>query len=163
MDYMDNNDIRDIVEYTDSRFINSIARLSGAIAKLHLRNDILTSDVEEAIGLKNYCFNLMGYDLENNIVNVDLVSGELSNNKREQYQMIFDIINAEKEKEDSVYIAGQGVARAYIKSEFISNTGLSETTFNNCMKKLVKDNKLSRVDKGKQTYYDIKTKLKEMI
>lgn len=163
MDYMNYNDIRDIVEYTASRFINSIARLSGAIAKLHLRNEILTSDVEEAIGLKNYCFNLMGYDLENNIVNVDLVSGELSKSKREQYQMIFDIINAEKENEDSVYITGQGVARAYIKSEFIANTGLSETTFNNCMKQLVKDNKLIKVDKGKQTYYDIKTNLKELI
>ena len=43
------------------------------------------------------------------------------------------------------------------------NTGLSETTFNNCMKKLVKDNKLTKTDKGKQAYYDIKTNLKEMI
>lgn len=163
MEYMNYNDIRDIVEYTASRFINSIARLSGAIAKLHLRNDILTSDVKKAIELKNYCFKLMGYDLENNIVNVDLVSGEVSKSKREQYQMIFDIINAEKEKEDSIYNTGHGVARSYIKSEFIENTGLSETTFNNCMKKLVKDNKLTKTDKGKQAYYDIKTNLKEMI
>lgn len=163
MEFMNNNDIRDIVEYTASRFINSIARLSGAIAKLHLRNDILTSDVEEAIRLKNYCFNLMGYDVENNIVNVDVVSGEVSNTKREQYQIIFDIINAEKEKEDSVYINSHGVARDYIKSEFMANTELSETTFNNCMKKLVADNKLTKTKIRKESFYDIKTNLKKMI
>lgn len=163
IDFMNRNDIRDIVEYTPSRLINSIARLSGAIAKLHLRNEILPSDVKEAIDLKNYCFNLMGYDLENNIIDVDVVSGEISISKREQYQTIFDIINNEKENPDGVYVAGAGVTWKYLKSEFMEITGKSETTFNNRVKELIKDNKLTKKSIGNNKYYDIKTKLEKKI
>lgn len=154
--FMESNDIRDIVEFTFSRFINSIARLSGAIAKLHLRNEILESDVEIAISLKNYCFKLMGFDIKKGIVDEEIVNGETSSSKMEQYQTIFNIINEEKEKDDGVYMVGYGVAKQFIKSRFIELTKLSERTCDNVLDNLYDDNKLTKNPNGRYMYYNIK-------
>lgn len=154
--FMESHDVRDIVQFTFSRFINSVARISGAIAKLHLRNEILTSDVEIAIKLKNFCFKLMGFDIENGVVDVEIVYGETSNDKREQYQTIFNIINEEKEKEDGVYMDGYGVKKAIIKASFVELTGLSERTCDNVLDELYDDNKLIKNPNGRYMYYDIK-------
>lgn len=155
--FMESHDVRDIVEFTFSRFINSIARISGAIAKLHLRNNIIESDVEKAIKLKNYCFKLMGYDIENGTVDKDLVNGETSSSKMEQYQTIFNIIHeAKEEKEDDVYKVDYGVAKQFIKSRFVELTGLSERTCDNVLDELYDDNKLVKNPNGRYMYYDIK-------
>ena len=154
---MESHDVRDIVEFTFSRFINSIARISGAIAKLHLRNNIIESDVEKAIKLKNYCFKLMGYDIENGTVDKDLDNGETSSSKMEQYRTIFNIIHeAKEEKEDDVYKVDCGVAKQFIKSRFVELTGLSERTCDNVLDELYDDNKLVKNPNGRYMYYDIK-------
>lgn len=157
--FMKENDTRDIVEFTFSRFVNSIARISGAIAKLHLRNEITKDDVEKAIKLKNYCFKLMGFNIEDGTVDKQIVNGETSPNKMEQYQTIFNIINEEKEKEeneDGVYLVGYGVSKQFIKSRFIELMKLSERTCENVLDNLYDDNKLVKNKYGRYMYYDIK-------
>ena len=123
---------------------------------MHLRNNIIESDVEKAIKLKNYCFKLMGYDIENGTVDKDLVNGETSSSKMEQYQTIFNIILEEKEKEDGVYLVDYGVAKQFIKSRFVELTGLSERTCDNVLDELYDDNKLVKNPNGRYMYYDIK-------
>lgn len=154
--FMKSNDVRDIVEFTFSRFINSIGRISGAIAKLHLRNEILESDVEKAIKLKNYCFKLMGFDIEKGIIDEQTVKGDTNPDKRKQYQTIFNIISEEKENDDKYYLAGYGVAKKYIQSRFVELTGLSERTCDNVLDELYDDNKLIKNPNGRYMYYDIK-------
>lgn len=157
-EFLESTDNGDIVEFTYPRFINSIARISGAIAKIHFRDEIITEDVEKVIKIKNYCFKLMGFDIENMTVDEETVGGETTSNKREQYQTIFNIIIEEKEKgenDEGVYIGGYGVPRQFIISEFMNLTGLSENTCNGNLSKLYKENKLSKKNYGKNTYYDI--------
>ena len=155
IEFHKSTELDDVIEFTRTRFVNSIARLGGAIAKLHLRNEITEEDIEEVIKLKNYCFKLMGFDIENNEVNPEIVNGEVTSNKKDQYQTIFDIIIEEKEKEESVYITGYGVAKQYIKSKFIEITNASERTCDDVIAELYKDNKLSKNKYGREMYYDI--------
>lgn len=150
------HEIRDIVNF-DFRDVGSIARLGGAIAKLHLRNEILPSDIEEVIKLKNHCLKGIGYDFENDIINVELLGGKVSTSKREQYQTIIEIINNEKSNdEESLYVNGYGVSKQIIKIKFTEMTGLSESTCNKVLQELYDNNKLSKISKGRNTYYDIK-------
>lgn len=154
--FNETTDLNEVVEFTLSRFTNSIGRLGGAIAKLHLRDKILVEDIEKVIDLKNYCFKLMGFDIENESVNEEIVNGELNSSKRIQYQRIYEIILEEKENEESVYLSEYGVSKQYIKSRFVELTRLSERTCDNVLNELYKDNKLTKnKDKGKRMYYDI--------
>lgn len=148
----------EIIEFTLSRFINSVARVGGAIAKLHLRNEILVEDIEQVIKLKNHCFKLMGYDIPNGTVEEEIVKGEVKSDKRFQYQTIFDIITGEKEKEESVYMNGYGLAKSYIKTRFNELTGLSDKTCDKIIKYLYDDDKLSKRKYGIYSYYDIQNK-----
>lgn len=148
-------ELNDVIVFTFSRFVNSIGRLGGAIAKLHLRNEILSEDIEEVIKLKNYCFELMGYDIENSIVNEEVVKGQINSEKRGRYTLIYEIITEEKKKEESVYKSGLGVSKQYIKEKFVALTRLSERTCDNVLNELFKDNKLSKERKNKNTFYDV--------
>jgi len=153
--FYSSTDLNDVIEFTRTRFVNSIARLGGAIAKLHLRNEITKEDIEKVIALKNYCFKLMGFDIENNEVNPEIVNGEVTSNKQHHYQTIFDIITEEKEKEESVYLMNYGVAKQYIKSKFVEITNASESTCNKAIKELFDNNRLSKNRYGQEMYYDI--------
>ena len=146
----------EIIEFTLSRFTNSVVRVAGAIAKLHLRDEILVEDIKEVIRIKNYSYKLMGYDIENGTIEVDVVDGEVNSSKRFQYQTIFNIIFEEKEKDEgSVYISGAGVAKQYIKTRFVDMTSLSGRTCDDVIKELHDDDKLRKKKEGRYIYYDV--------
>lgn len=132
----------------DARALNSLIRLSGAIAKLKLKKQIDVEDCEEAVKLLEYSLNQIGYDPETDKIDFSRVTGEPTNadkkNRKNIMTIISDWINNNSNLDDKY------ILKSKLLELFTEETGKSKDTFYNAYKQL--KNAGDIIEKQKRVY-----------
>lgn len=111
---------------TDTRTLQSITRLAGAVAKLHLRNYIVESDIDTAINLKNYSIEKIGFE--------PVISAGKKNRK---------LILKAFRNNCSTDMEGDFIEKSDLKKHCIEEYDMSERTFYRAFKTLLNANDIS--------------------
>jgi len=77
---------------TTIRQLEAIIRLSKSYARLRLSNSVSVEDVSRAIKLVKESLEEIGFDIEKQAVDVDLIMTGMSSSQREKAQQVLDII-----------------------------------------------------------------------
>lgn len=132
----------------DARALNSLIRLSGAIAKLQLKKQIDVEECEEADKLLEYSLNQIGYDPETDKIDFSRVTGEPTNadkkNRKNIMTIISDWINNNGNLDDKY------ILKSKLLELFTEETGKSKDTFYNAYKQL--KNAGDIIEKQKRVY-----------
>ncbi|WP_018153271.1 ATP-binding protein [Methanothermococcus thermolithotrophicus] len=84
-----------------TRQAESLIRLSEAVAKAKLKNEVDADDAREAIELMQFCLEQISYDPESGKIDIDKVYG-IPKSKREKSEQILKIIEDENKCKDMV-------------------------------------------------------------
>jgi len=104
---------------TTIRQLEAIIRLSKSYARLRLSNNVSVEDVARAIQLVKGSLEEIGFDMEKQAVDVDLIMTGMSRSQRERAQQVLDIIK-EVEQEYG------GAAPIKVVKEHAAGAGIRE-------------------------------------
>ena len=131
LQYRATNNEEDTTVVTTARQGEALGRLAGAIAKLKIKEEVTTEEVDKAIDLINY-----------SLENLDQLGVDKTKQQKER-ELIIQLLEEESNLDN-------GVNRTYLKELFTELTGVSNTTFNRRIAEL--SNAKQIIVKGKSIY-----------
>ncbi|MBQ3415256.1 MAG: minichromosome maintenance protein MCM [Clostridia bacterium] len=129
----------------DTRALQSIIRISGAIAKLQLKETITAGDIELAKEIKKVSMQSVGLDPITGKIDIDRITGNYDNADRRNKNLILQTIKDTLEDIESDYIE-----KSYITCVMTDEKGMGKTTYYNTFNKLKQGGDI--VEKGNRIY-----------
>lgn len=131
LQYRATNNEEDTTVVTTARQGEALGRLSGAIAKLKIKEEVDTEEVDKAIDLINY-----------SLENLDQLGVEKTPTQKDR-ELLLGLIQAETKLDN-------GISRSYLLDLYKEETGASERTFKRRIRELKNANKIET--KGQNVY-----------
>ena len=136
------------------RFIRAIPKLSGAYAKLHLRESITKVDVQRAIKLKEYSIKLIGLDPITNTIDTDRVTGNLNRDDKRQREIIKKLIK--NYIQDPNNLDSEGIPASILFDNYQFETNKSKKTYYRRLKELKETGEVLEIGRGRNKQYKLK-------
>lgn len=124
----------------DPRVLNSLIRLSGAITKLKLKDEIDIEDCKKAIKLFEYSLKQFGYDPETGKIDISRVTGEPTRADKRHRDVIIKIIK------DNINLDYEYIFKSELKRLFMTETDKKQDTFYNSYKQLLNTGNIKEND-----------------
>ena len=135
LEYRAGNDYEDNTIFTTARQGEALGRISGAIAKLKLNEEVTEEDIGQAIKLVNY-----------SLENLEQLGVEKTKQQKER-EILVNLLKENSGLDD-------GIEKSILRELFIEETNVSSKTFDRRIKEL--ENSKDLKVKGK-TVYNLKT------
>lgn len=137
----ENGDNNENIVLSDPRMLESFTRLSSAISKLKLKDDITEQEVNEAIELVNYSLHNVGQDIGN-------LRGYSTNKDKENREKILAII-----KEENKETVTDGVQQNKILEIAKNELKISNSSVYDRLNELEAHNDIYKIKNGRNIFY----------
>ena len=144
-------DLSDNIVSTDTRTLESIIRLAGAISKLKLKDKITVTEVDESIDIMDYCLRNIGLDTETGKVDISKVRGYSNNNDKNIRNKILEIIEEETKNTLTGQIQQKDLLQI-VKTEL----NIGQSTILNRVNELITHEDILRIKNGREIFYRLK-------
>lgn len=135
----------------EARDLDSIIRISGALAKVKLKNEIGISEIEEAINIQNYYLRSLGIDPITKKIDISKAKGISDTADKRARDTLLLIINEAINDSLNLSLGINYIDKSELKERFINETGYGYETFKKRFRELV-NNKDIIVKKNKEVY-----------